>query len=104
MYMSDLYPQGHALHGMTQARWESLSARERDAIRDTSGLHACLIGYEGKRVRVEPTREFGASTFSVARSTGWRPCHLAMRSKTGEGSSDVINPREPFGRVTVLAR
>lgn len=86
---------------MTQAKWDAMSAAERDAIRDTSGLHPKLRGLEGRKVRVSPSRVFGASTFRVGISTGWRPCHLAMRANA-RGSSDTISPSETFHAVEVL--
>lgn len=89
------------LVGMTAATWDAMAPAERDAARDRSKLHPQLIGLEGKRVRVTPKREFGPSTFRVGISTGWRPCHLAMRGNA-HGSSDVLSEREKFDRVEVL--
>lgn len=87
---------------MTQAKWDSLTPAQRDAARDTSGLCPQLIGLEGKRVRVYPKREYGRSVFRVGRSTGWRPCHLAM-APNARGSSDVLSERDSFERVEVLS-
>ena len=87
----------------TWADWSALSVKERDALRDKSDLHPQLIGLEGKRVRVEPKREYGLTTFRVGISTGWKPIHLAMRNDARQrGSSDVVRKDETFTRVTVL--
>ena len=40
------------LAGMTQLRWQRLPLKERDALRDLSGLTPQLRGYEGSRVEV----------------------------------------------------
>ena len=86
---------------MTQAKWDSLSSAERAAMRDNSALHQKLIGLEGKTIRVTPKREFGLSKFRVGITTGWRPCHLAMRGNA-HGSSDTINANEIFSRVEII--
>lgn len=86
----------------TWADWTALSKMERDALRDTSNLHPKLIGLEGKRVRVTPKREYGLSTFRVGISTGWKPIHMAMRTRIARGSSDTIRADERFDSVTVL--
>ena len=62
--------------GMTQARWDGLNTAER---------------------------EHGRSTFWVGRTTGWKPCHLAMRAGA-YGSSDAIRVDEVFYRVDVLGK
>lgn len=78
------YPEGHPLHGMTWNRWQTLRPAERDAIRDTSGLNPELIPYEGKRI--EARDRYGDVTrFWVGRSTGWRPCHLAIKRSDAHG-------------------
>ena len=89
------------LEGMTQTKWNSLSQNERRAMCDTSALHPQLIGLEGKRVRVTPKREYGRSTFRVGVTTGWRPCHLAMRAGA-YGSSDTIRADEQFDSVQIV--
>jgi hypothetical protein len=74
------------LQGMTQAKWDSLSPAQRDALRDNSGLSKDLIGLEGWRVEVvtcyEETRRF-----IVGRSTGWRPCHLEVKTRASHGGT-----------------
>lgn len=90
------------LAGMTQARWDSMTNAERDALRDTSELNPQLIGLEGRKVRVTPKQMFRQSTFRVGCSTGWRPVHLAMRGNA-RGSSDIIGKNERFASVTVVA-
>jgi len=89
------------LVGMTQAKWDAMTPREREAARDVSHLHPKLRGLEGRKVRVTPKRASGASTFTVGKTTGWRPAHLAMRG-SARGSSDVIRHTEEFLTVTVL--
>lgn len=80
---------------MTQDKWNAMSAAEKEAARDNSGLHPALRGWEGRKVTVSPKREYGRSTFIVGRTTGWRPAHLAMRAGA-YGSSDLIGPEEQF--------
>lgn len=89
--------------GMTQARWDGLNTAERNKLMDKSALHPRLVGLEGQRVRVSPKREHGRSTFWVGRTTGWKPCHLAMRAGA-YGSSGVIRVDEVFYRVDVLGK
>lgn len=89
------------LVGMTQAKWDAMTPREREAARDVSHLHPKLRGLEGRKVRVSPARQFGASTFRVGMSTGWRPCHLAMRGNA-RGSSDTIRHNEEFTSVQII--
>jgi hypothetical protein len=72
------------LDGMTQAVWNSLSERERQASRDLSGLTIGLLGLEGKRVEV--CDEAGeVRRFWVGRSTGWRPCHIEVKTRRSMG-------------------
>jgi hypothetical protein len=89
------------LIGMTQAKWDALTPSQRDTMRDTSQLHPKLRNLTGQKVKVTPKRPYGASTFRVGVSTGWRPCMLAVRANA-YGSSDVINPDENFETVTVV--
>ena len=72
------------LEGMTQQRWDRLSPAARDRIRDLSGLTPQLIGLEGKRVEI--VDRYGDSyRFWVGRSTGWRPCHLEVKTRRSMG-------------------
>jgi hypothetical protein len=92
------------LVGMTQRKWDRLSAMERTRLRDRSRLHPKLVGLEGlegQKVRVTPKRQFGASTFRVGTTTGWRPAHLAMRGNA-RGSSDLIRHDEDFLTVEIV--
>jgi hypothetical protein len=86
---------------MTQEKWDAMSQSQREAARDESNLHPMLKPYIGKRVRVEPKREFRMSTFRVGVTTGWKPVLLAMRGNA-RGSSDIISVDETFTKVTVL--
>jgi len=72
------------LEGMTQARWNQLTDRERAAIRNLAGLSPKLTGYEGWRVEVE-TLCGERRRFIVGRSTGWRPCHLEIKTIRSRG-------------------
>lgn len=72
------------LYDMTQARWNSLSEAERDRLRDLSGLTPELVGLEGWRVEVVTT--YGETRrFIVGRSTGWRPCHIEVKTRRSLG-------------------
>ena len=85
------------------ADWQAATPAEKAKYRDPSDLHPQLVGLEGKRVRVEPKREYGLTTFRVGKSTGWKPIHLAMRNDPRQrGSSDIVRAEEVFTRVTVL--
>lgn len=86
---------------MTQEKWDAMSTAQRDAARDSSDLHPMLKAHIGKRVRVEPKRQFGISTFRVGVTTGWKPVLLAMRGNA-RGSSDIISAGETFTKITVL--
>lgn len=88
-------PLPQHLEGMTQAKWDTMPKAQRDKMRDTSELHPLLSTYIGQKVKVLPKREFGASTFTVGMTTGWRPVLLAMRSNAS-GSSDIIRADEVF--------
>lgn len=73
--------------------------------KDLSELHPQLMGLEGRRVRVIPPRRtmtgHNQHEFIVGRSTGWRPCHLAMR-QGAIGSAEVIKKTERFAEVRVV--
>jgi hypothetical protein len=72
------------LKTMTQAVWDTLSASERERLRDLSGLTPQLIGLE--RQRVEALTIYGETRrFIVGRSTGWRPCHLEIARRGDSG-------------------
>lgn len=85
---------------MTWEKWQSMTRAERDAARDDSALHPALRGFEGMRVKVEPAREFGRSSFIVGKTTGWKPVHLAIARINCHGSSDVIRADEKFRVVS----
>lgn len=72
------------LGGMTQAVWESLTPRQRDEMRDMSGLTPHLTGLEGWRVEVKDL-DGGMRRFIVGRSTGWRPCHMEIHNRRSRG-------------------
>lgn len=70
-------PLPSRLEGMTQARWDSLSLAQRDAMRDNSRLTPQLLGLEGWRVKAV-AMDGEIRRFIVGRSSGWRPCHLEI--------------------------
>lgn len=55
-----------------------------DTCRDLSALTPQLIGLEGWRVAVT-TKHGEAYRFIVGKSTGWRPCHLEIRTVRSTG-------------------
>jgi hypothetical protein len=72
------------LRDMTQARWNAMTAAERDRLSDLSGLTPQLTGLEGWRVEV--LDNYGQTRrFIVGRSTGWRPCHLEISRRSAYG-------------------
>ena len=79
-----MYPQSHSLHGMTQAKWSTLSQAQRMALQDLSGLHPLLIGLEGWRVEVTDT-DGAKRRFIVGRSAGWQPCHIEIKTTRSIG-------------------
>lgn len=88
------------LTNMTWDKWTQLSATQKTAIRDYSGLTPQLIGLEGWRVEVTDTQG-ETRRFIVGRSTGWRPCHLEVKTRRsfGGGSAD-----RTYARIVQLAR
>lgn len=66
--------------------WKTLPEAERAKLRDLSNLSPQLVGLE--HARVEVVDEYGETRrFWVGRSTGWKPCHLevkTIRSMGGE--------------------
>jgi hypothetical protein len=76
------------LEGMTHDKWRRLSEREREKLRDLSGLSPQLKGLEGWRVQV--VDQFGHTRrFIVGRSTGWRPCHLEVKRSNSHGGNQA---------------
>ena len=89
------------LENMTQDKWDAMTPAQRDKARDRSDLHPLLSTYIGRKIRVHPRREHGASTFRVGITTGWRPALLAVRGNA-HGSSDIIGAGEVFTRIDTL--
>lgn len=70
--------------GMTQERWNTYTERQREELRDLSGLSPQLVGLEGWRVEVVTT--YGETRrFYVGRSTGWSPCHIELKRRDSSG-------------------
>ena len=86
---------------MNWETWQKLSRAEREKLRDMSDVNAQLRPYIGRKVKVEPKREFRLSTFRVGITTGWKPILLAVRGNAS-GSSDTIGADEQFTRITVV--
>ena len=64
--------------------WNTMSRNDRDTVRDLSDLSPQLVGLEGYRVEVETT--YGERRrFIVGKSTGWRPCHLEVKTRRSYG-------------------
>src|SRR3974377_381023 len=65
--------------------WALMPMRDRELVRDTSGLIPALVGLEGWRLEATYP-DGGKRRFYVGRSTGWRPCHIEVsRSNTYSG-------------------
>jgi hypothetical protein len=89
-----------SLEGMTQERWDSLTRAQREASRDLSGLTPQLLGLEGWRVEVED--EYGdVRRFIVSRSTGWRPCHIELKTMRSSGGFAASSS---YRRVTKIRK
>jgi len=66
--------------------------------RDPSELVKPLIGLEGRRIEVTtPSGE--KERFWLGKSTGWRPCHLAIESRRSDGGAPVYFPEGSTFRV-----
>lgn len=88
------------LIGMTQAKWDGLSEAQRRVMVDNSHLSPQLVGLEGWRV--EATDDNGETRrFIVGKSTGWRPCHLELKS-TRSACGDPADKR--YRRVKALEK
>lgn len=72
-------PLTENLRDMTQERWNLLSNAQREAMRDNSHLSPQLTGLEGWRVEVVDIHG-ERRRFIVGKSTGWRPCHLEIKT------------------------
>lgn len=72
------------LVGMTQAKWDALSPKERDRLRSDTGLSPQLIGLEGWRVEVVDA-DGCTRRFIVGRSNGWQPCHIELKLRSSRG-------------------
>lgn len=66
---------------MTWETWVSMTEKEREAVRDYSNMTPQLKGLEGWRVEVQDVAGDKPRRFIVGRSTGWRPCHLEVKTR-----------------------
>lgn len=87
------YPEGHPLHNMTQAKWQTLGPARRAELRDLSGLTSQLIPWEGWRVEVKAL-DGDVYRFNVCRSTGWRPIHLEVHNARSAGGTPAADKYE----------
>lgn len=71
---------------MDQQTWNSLTREQRLELVDNSDLTPQLIGLEGYRVSVLDT-DGNKRRFIVGKSTGWKPCHLEIKTKRSLGGS-----------------
>jgi hypothetical protein len=72
--------------------WRSMTEAQKDEHRSLSGLTPELIGLEGWRI--EATYPDGTkSRFYVSRSTGWRPCHIEVKTRRSFGGVGVYWPK-----------
>ena len=85
---------------MAQQTWDSLTKAQRIQQRDYSGLTTQLIGLEGWRVEVTD-RYRKTWRFIVGVSTGWRPCHLEIKTRRSSGGSAAD---AAYARVTRLEK
>jgi len=86
------------LDDMTQAKWDNLAHDQQGAIRDLGGLTSQLIGLEGKRVQVLDM-DHETRRFWVGRSTGWRPCHLEIKTRRSTGGDPA---RAAYQAIVIL--
>lgn len=66
-------------------------------------LTAQLVGLEGRRVEVM-TPDGHKSRFWVGRSTGWRPCHLEIKTRASIGGCAAYVPEGSRVRVVEASR
>ena len=94
-------PLPENLRGMTQESWNLLSNVQREAMRDNSHLSPQLIGLEGWRVEAVDIHG-ERRRFIVGKSTGWRPCHLEIktaRAACGDPARARYQRVKPLERV-----
>jgi hypothetical protein len=76
---------------MDLATWSRMTPEEKDYHRDLSGLIPELVAAEGWRIEV--TRPDGTvERYYVGRSLGWRPCHIAVKTRRSHGGMEVYWP------------
>jgi len=69
---------------MDYATWQALTPAQRTEQADLSDLSPQLIPYKGWRVEVTTT--YGETRrFIVGMSTGWKPCHLEIKTRRSMG-------------------
>lgn len=74
---------------------------EKKRIKCEVNLHPKLVGLEGNRVEC---KRFGERVrFYVGRSTGWMPCHLAVKTARSSGG-DAISHDEPLHGLCVIIK
>lgn len=88
------------LDGMTQEKWNAMTPAQRDAARDLSGLSPQLTPWKGWRVNVI-RMDRTIDRFIVGQSTGWRPCHLEIKTSRSSGG---ISADKEYLRVTPIKK
>jgi hypothetical protein len=83
---------------MTQPLWDSVRGDQRARVYCQHGLTTALIGLEGKRVEAV-TNDGETRRFWVGRSTGWRPCHLEIKTRRSSGGGPADSS---YRNVTVI--
>lgn len=89
------------LQGMTHAKWILLTPAQRTALRDLGGLTQQLIGLEGWRVEVQDVEGGKPRRFIVGRSTGWRPCHIEIKTARSLGG---FSARDRYASVRTIRK
>jgi hypothetical protein len=69
---------------MDYATWQQLTPAQRIEQADLSDLSPQLISWKGWRVEV--VTSYGETRrFIVGQSTGWKPCHLEIKTRRSMG-------------------
>lgn len=71
-----------------------------DVWRDLSGLHPMLRHYENQRVEVR-WEDGEVERFQVGRSSGWRPCTLAMATRASRDGY-AVSPNRQIAKLEVI--
>ena len=78
--------------------WKAMPEREKEKHRDLSGLTPQLCGLEGWRVEVI-TEYDEKRRFIVGKSTGWKPCHLEVKTRRSMGGDCAEKSYKSIARL-----